>query len=221
MADISENELAPLFASMGASLLQNQQALNQADTLNGNHGDHMVEIFHIAAQAALERRDAEAPAALDYVAQLLQQQAHNGSAQVYAAGMRQMAVQFRRYNITTADLFDYVQGAIKEEKNQWPEQAPGANSPRPRSGDVLKALMSGLATWSQVENGFQPDEKPLDVGVLFEFGMAYMQARQRNQDRIEILADAAASISPLSKSPHRYQSGKIAIQALLRALQAE
>jgi hypothetical protein len=210
-----------LFEAMGAALLQNQQALNQADTLNGNHGDHMVEIFYIAAQAALERRDADASAGLDYVAQLLQQQTHNGSAQVYAAGMRQIAVQFRRYNITTADLFEYVQGAIKEEKSQAPEQAPGANSPRVRSGDVLKALMSGLAAWSQVENGIQPDEKPLDVGVLFEFGMAYMQARQRNQDRIEILADAAASISPLSKSPHRYQSGKIAIQALLRALQAE
>ena len=31
---------------------------------------------------------------------------------------------------------------------------------------------------------------------------------------MEILADAAASVSPLSKTPHRYLSGKLAIQAL-------
>ena len=34
-----------------------------------------------------------------------------------------------------------------------------------------------------------------------------------------ILADAAASVSPLSKTPHRYLSGKLAIQELLTAMQ--
>ena len=220
MADRAEFELATLFQAMGAALYHNRPALNQADTLNGNHGDHMVEIFQIAAQAAAERDDLEAAPAMEYVAQLLNQRTHNGSAQVYASGLNQMGVQFRRYRLTLDDLVLYVRGALNEEKSQSSEAGLGAHTPRTRSGDVLKALMSGLASWSQFENGQQPDEKPLDVGVLFEFGMAYMQARQRNKDRIEILADAAASISPLSKSPHRYQSGKIAIQALLRALQA-
>jgi hypothetical protein len=57
------------------------------------------------------------------------------------------------------------------------------------------------------------------MGALFEFGMAYIQARQRGGSRVEVLADAAASVSPLSKTPHRYASGKLAIQALLEAMQ--
>ena len=57
------------------------------------------------------------------------------------------------------------------------------------------------------------------MGALFEFGMAYWQAKQRGGERAAVLADAAASVSPLSKVPHRYESGKLAIQALLEAMQ--
>jgi hypothetical protein len=58
------------------------------------------------------------------------------------------------------------------------------------------------------------------MGALFELGMAYMQAKQRGGNRSAILADAAASAAPIGKLPHRYQSGKLAIQALLEAIQA-
>jgi hypothetical protein len=84
---------------------------------------------------------------------------------------------------------------------------------------VLKALVAGLAAWGQAERGETPSDKTLDMGTLFEFGLAYMQAKQRGGDRVEVLAHAAASVSPLQAVPHRYQSGVIAIQALLRAMQ--
>ena len=57
------------------------------------------------------------------------------------------------------------------------------------------------------------------MGALFEFGMAYWQAKQRGGKRAAVLADAAAAVSPLSKVPHRYESGKLAIQTLLEAMQ--
>jgi len=56
------------------------------------------------------------------------------------------------------------------------------------------------------------------MGTLFEFGMAYLQAKQRGGSRVDVLADAATSVSPLSIVPHRYESGKMAIQALLQAI---
>jgi len=80
--------------------------------------------------------------------------------------------------------------------------------------------MNGLAGWGQIESGQVPSDSPLDMGALFEFGMAYVQARQRGGSRVEVLADAAAAVSPLSQTPHRYASGKLAIQALLTAMQA-
>jgi hypothetical protein len=51
--------------------------------------------------------------------------------------------------------------------------------------------------------------------------MAYLQAKSRGGSRTEILADAAVSVSPLRDVPHRTQSGKIAVQSLLEAMQSE
>jgi hypothetical protein len=210
-------KLAAIFRAVGEALRQNRQAFNQADLVNGNHGDHMVQVFEIAARAAEEKRGAEIAEAMEYAARLLAAQVDNGSAQVYARGLEQMARQFQRYQVSLEDLLSYVHGALSKDREQAsPEQPEGQSG---RSGNVLKALMNGLAGWGQIEGGQAPQDSPLDMGALFEFGMAYVQAKQRNASRLEVLADAAASVSPLSKTPHRYASGKLAIQALLKAMQ--
>ena len=210
-------ELAPLFRAVETMLCQNRGVLNQADLDNSNHGDHMVEVFQLATQAAEEKREAELAEAMAYAGRLLQEQTHNGSAQMYAHGLAQMAEQFRNHHVTLEDLVAEVRGALVENR----EKQAGAEGSLSRPGEVLKALMAGLVCWGQVESGHSPEDIPLDVGVLFEFGMAYLQAKQRSGNRIEVLADAAASVSPLREVPHRYDSGKMAIQALLRAMQAD
>ena len=86
------------------------------------------------------------------------------------------------------------------------------------SGDVLKALVEGLSAWNQAESSAASKDQVLSMSNLFELGVAYLQAKQRGGSRAEILADAAASASPLRHIPHRYQSGKMAIEALLQAL---
>jgi hypothetical protein len=215
MAEPSTYSLAPLFQAVGEALRQSQTALNQADSLNGNHGDHMVEIFQIAARAAQEQQAAELAEAMTYAAGLLEAQADNGSARLYAHGLRQMAEQFQHYDISLDELVAYVQKVLREEKDPGQTAEPGLA----RSGEVLKALLAGLTGWGQVEEGQASSSRPLDMGALFGFGMAYWQAKQRGGERAAVLADAAASVSPLSKTPHRYQSGKLAIQALLQAMQ--
>jgi len=109
-------ELASLFQAVGEALSQNRQAFNQSDPVNGNHGDHMVEVFEIAARAASEKPGADVAAAMQHAAQLLAAQRDNGSAQVYARGLDQMAGQLRRYNVTLDDLLIYVQGALSKDK---------------------------------------------------------------------------------------------------------
>lgn len=215
-------QLASLFQAVGEALDQNRQAFNLSDPVNGNHGDHLVEVFEIAAHAASEKPGADVAAAMEHAAQLLAAQTDNGSAQVYAHGLDQMARQLRRYNVALDDLLIYVQGALSKDREPVATGQPAVEQPSEASassGDVLKALMNGLAGWGQIESGQAPSDSPLDMGALFEFGMAYVQARQRGGSRIEVLADAAAAVSPLSKTPHRYASGKLAIQALLTAMQ--
>ncbi len=213
MSDTDQGTLASLFKAVGDVLRENREALNQADLINGNHGDHMVQVFDIAAQAASEKRDTELAEAMEHAARLLEAQAGNGSAQLYAHGLQQIAQQFRRNDLTLDDFLGFVRAALAEDK-------VNNRAPSERRGDMLKALLAGLANWVQIESGRPTSDHPLDINALFEFGAAYLQAKQRGGSRSEILADAAANASPLGKSPHRRQSGKLAIQALLQAMQS-
>jgi hypothetical protein len=206
-------ELAPLFAAVEQALTGNREALNQADLMNGNHGDHMIAVFHLAARAAEEKQAAPLAEAMQYAAGLLGEQSDNGSARVYSSGLAQMAFQFRKYDLDLDDFVGYVRQALRENKE---EVEPTGET---RSKDVLKALLAALAGWKDVEAGKPPADTPLDMGFLFDLGVAYMQAKQRGgTDRARVLADAAASVSPLSSVPHRLQSGKLAIEALLEAM---
>ena len=216
MSTFSESALASVFQSVGRALDHNRELLNRADLDNGNHGDHMVVVFRLATLAAESHPQAPPADVMDEAARLLEEQRQNGSAQIYAAGLRQMAGQFRKYEIALDDLILYVRSALAKEKEE-----PEVDLPQARSGDVLKALVAGLAAWGNQSREGGTDKRSLDMGSLFEFGMAYLQAKSKGGSRAKILADAAVSVSPLQSSPHRSQSGKIAIQAMLEAMQSD
>jgi hypothetical protein len=219
-------DLPHLFQAVVVVLQEQRAVLNQADSYNGNHGDHMVAIFQDAVLAAQAKPSNDLAGAMDYASRLLRQRSSDGSAQVYAAGLEQFARQFRKHQVTLDDLVSYAQGVIKEGENSpGGENKFDANEQgeekKDRSGSVLKALLAGLAGWQKVESGESGEDDRLGMGYLFEVGIAYMQAKQRGGSKTEILADAAVSVCPLNRVPHRSQSGKIAIQALLQAMRAE
>lgn len=212
------SDLSPFFGAVRMALEESRLDLNQADSLNGNHGDHMVEVFRVATRAADERHTRSLAEAMEHASSQLLSLTDNGSAGVYASGLRQISQQLRRREVTLDELV----AAIRNTSQTAEETAEVRNQEnlQARTGDVLKALLAGLAGWNQEDAGETAAENPLDMGAMFEFGMAYLQARQRNEERIDVLADAAASASPLRKVPHRYRSGVIAIRALLCALQS-
>ena len=210
-------QLAPLFQAVEAVLRQKQQQLNQADAENGNHGDHMVAIFESAAQSAWEKQEAGLAEAMAYAAQRLAE-IDNGSARLYALGLEQMAEHFARQEISLDQLVGYIQSILVDEKQ---DRQAGEESPLAaitRAGPVLKALVGGMSGWKQRASDKTSALGVLDMNALFDLGIAYFQAKQRGGSRVEILAEAAASASPLSSVPHRYQSGKLAIRALLQAM---
>lgn len=222
-------DLAALFAAVGSALRCTRAELNAADAENANHGDHILQIFETAAAAASDLVAArpvfgssnggpgadELACQMEAVARQLHALADNGSAGVYARGLEQIAGQLRRYQVGLEDFLAYLRRAAGEADSGG---NPGAEDAR--AGETLKALMSGLAGWNDVENGRPAGETPLDMGALLEFGMAYMQAKSRGGSRNEVIADAAASASPLRSRPHRYQSGKLVIAALLEAVRS-
>lgn len=213
MNETSPN-LAELFEAVADVMKQNRQAFNAADLANGDHGDHMVEIFQIAAQAARQYENGSLAEAMDCAARLLRSKLANGSAQVYGRGLDQLGRQFQERNIQLTDLLPYVQTLLNEgaENPVNGEESPG------RGGEVLKALVAALAAWQQPEQLNGLPARPLDMAALFELGMAYLHAKARGGSRTEILAEAAASASPLGNVPHRHQSGRLALQTLLEVM---
>lgn len=212
--------LAPVFQSVLAALEEHRHELNQADPLNGNHGDHMVEIFRTASRAALDRPNSDPAGMMIAAADILEHRPDNGSALVYARGLRQMGEQIRRHSLTFAELAATLEKALEPDEVAETRPKPTEEKTQyPNSGAALKALLAGLAGWNRIEDGKPASENPLDVSALFDFGLALLQARQRNQQRIDVLADAAASASPLKAVPHRHQSAMIAVRAFLQAFQ--
>ncbi len=218
-------DLGRLFRAVTDTLVQHQEALNQADSLNGNHGDHMVQIFRVATLAALEKQDSGLDEAMEYAATLLGQYEQNGSARVYARGLSLLAEQFRQRGVRLPDLLAFSRRAAREAPEEAPEQ--GAQEEPAGSGEILKALVNALASWEREEPGAEPggDEaaregksRGLDMGYMFGVGMAYLQAKNKGGERVDILADTVVSASPLGKVPHRAQSGRLVFSTLLRAL---
>jgi len=222
-------DLAALFRKVAADLDAQRQSLNQEDDANHNHGDHMVEIFRVAVQAAEEKRSAPMAEAMERAAELLRLRSDNGSAQVYARGLAILSRHFEQRGIDLDDLMPYVRNYLAEREvttdGQTGEgQAVKADSSA-SSGDILKALLAALAEWEQLEAnlaesktadnaGSKPDSG-LNMGYLFGVGMAYMQAKQKGGEKVDILSETVVSSSPLSKIPYRHRSGVIAVRSLL------
>jgi len=114
----------------------------------------MVAVFDIAVQAVRKKQDAGLSEAMGYAGVLLERETQNGSAQTYARGLKQLAEQFQRYGVSLDDLVIYTRGALAEAKDG--SQNAGAEVQQAKSGDVLKALMAGLAGWGQAERGATP-----------------------------------------------------------------
>jgi len=199
-------DLAKLFGAVASNLGEQRESLNQADTYNNDHGDHMVEIFEVITQAMQAKKSADPADQLAYASQLLRQR-QSGSAQVYASGLAQAAQHFQGQAVTTDNAGMLIQTLLGG--GQAPEQAAGGG------GDMLGALLGGLT--GQPTQG-QGSADGLDLGDLLNAGMAFMSAKQQGSSTAEAAVNALMSASPLGQSPHRKESGAMVANTLMQVL---
>jgi hypothetical protein len=209
--------LASIFLAVETALQENREALNRCDLVSANHGDNMVDVFQIATRTVAELGSDNLSEAMAGAADQLKKAGDNDIAQIYAHGLAEISDQLRINDVSLQNLIATIKSFLGDDDNGISSHKDSENEAR--TGIVLKSLLAGLADWNRVEESQEKSDHPLDFGALVGIGMAYMQAKRRNQERIDILADAAASASPLVKDPCHYQSGVIAIKALLQAIQ--
>lgn len=218
------NDLSTLFASVSQRLNAERGSLNAADTYNENHGDHMIEIFDVVAEAQRHLDLRDLPSGMRAAARELLTLQNNGSAQVYSRGLESFGDAFEKAGVSLADLTAFVGQTLDMSSGPVQTVIPGEETETGKS-QVLKALVNGLTGWKQREKsageGLEASTSGTgraNMSTLFDLGIAYMQARQASSTQIEAIAGAAVSSSPLNEVPYRAQSGKLAIQAFLEGL---
>ncbi|HEY3310463.1 MAG TPA: DAK2 domain-containing protein [Anaerolineales bacterium] len=130
--------LADIFQQVAKTLVENRQALNQADTINQDHGDNMVNTFQTIASSLEKKKGASDSAALAFAAKQLSRNGTGGSAQLYAQGLSQAATQLEGKQLDTRGAMQLLQTLIG-----------GGQSAQPAGGDVLSTLMGAMGNANQ------------------------------------------------------------------------
>lgn len=229
-------DLSKLFGTVAKTLTQNKTSLNEADTYNHDHGDHMVEIFEVITQAMKEKANLAPADQLAYASQLLRAKSQSGSAQLYADNLSTAASQFKGTNAITGDTAMTLIQTLLGASGSVPAQSQGG------SGDLLGSLLGGLTGAQQPAaqtqsggaggdllgnllgglTGNAPAENQagggIDIGTLLNAGMAFAQSKQSGGSNLDAILNAVVSSSSMANSSHRSQSGALVANTLMQAV---
>ncbi len=224
--------LANLFQTVASSLTSQREILNNADTVNHDHGDNMVQVFQAISQAMQSKQNALPADQLAYASQLLRQQ-KSGSAQVYAEGLTEASKEFKGQNQLTPDnVINLIQALLGggQASTAQPQSGVGdligsllgggntsAQQPPSGTGDILSTLLGTLGT-QQTQPANQPGSGGLDMGDLLNAGMAYMNTKSQGGSNLEAIVNALVSGSAMGNSQHRSQSGALVVNSILQAI---
>ncbi len=134
--------LAKLFGNVAQELAKNQGTLNQADTKNNDHGDHMVSVFNTITQAMQDKPKASPSSQLGYAAQQVRDNCQNGSGAVYADGLARAAAELQGKNLDAGNAMQLITALMGTNMGgQSSAQAGNADA----LGSLLGTMMGGSA----------------------------------------------------------------------------
>jgi hypothetical protein len=203
----SQLDLASIFQAVSGTLAQNQNALNEADTYNHDHGTNMVDVFKTISKAVGEKQGKDTATQLKYAGEQLLKGQHSGSAEMYGKNLLDAAQQFKGKQLTAENGMQVVQALLGAQQPPQQEQ--------PAAGGLLGSLLGGLTGNASSGGGLSDG---LDAGDLLTAGMAFLQSKQQGDSTGEALLDAVVAASSAGQSAHRAQSGKLVASSLLQAL---
>ena len=199
--------LSTLFKSVTQALNEKQDSLNEADTYNHDHGDHMVQIFDVIQSAVSKKSDLPIADQLAFAGKEVEKKAESGSGKLYADGLANAAQSFAGNELTPENIGLLVNSllSVKEPENN---QASGDG--------MLGGLLSSLTGGS---NESQGDQK-LDMDDLLRAGMAFFQSKQDGESNTDAIMDALMAASPMGQTASRSQSGTLVASTLMNVAQS-
>lgn len=205
-------DLSLAFQAVCGVLLPHQDNLNHLDTEHGKHGDEMVSLFTMLA-------DANEPLSPNtHISEVFTRAAqrslaipNNLSAQFYAQGLICFADALSDLDLRLGNLPGYLSSLLSD------SSVSTKNPENLSQGQLLKALIKGLSAWNEEFNG-QRTSGLLGMGYLFDLGIAYLQARQKSSSKLDAIVAVAVQHSPLKSPEYRAVSGELVISTLLGSI---
>lgn len=198
-------DLSQIFQTVSSALASQQNDLNEADSYNHDHGDHMVQIFDLVQKAVSKKSDEPVADQLAYASKVLSKESDSGSAKLYADGLANAAKSFAGSELNADNLTTLVQSLMNVSQPQ--EQAPQSES-----GNVLGSLLSGLMGGQEKAS---EEDSALGMDDLLRAGLAFYQSKQSGDSNMEAAMDALMAASPMGQSAHRSQSGSIVASTIM------
>ncbi len=233
-------DISQLFELVTQTLGQKREELNAADKYNHDHGDHVLEVFELITQVAKENPHLEAAEILERASELLRQK-QTGTAQAYAQTMAEGAKNLRGKPLTQQTIPLLMEALLGSAKGASPaQQAPAQSQSAGGLGGLLGALMGGGQSSAQpsasannsggdllggllgaLTGGASEGNSGGGIGLddLMRAGSAFLQASQGGKSSTEAALSALAAATGVGQTPHRAESAKVVMQALMQAAQ--
>jgi len=148
-----EIDLTSLFKAVTTTLIKNQAELNQADTYNHDHGDHMVEVFKTITGAVKKKSNAPAAEQLAYASKALSKKSDSGSAQIYAESLSKASKVVTGQGLTPDKAMPFLQtllGGAATPLQATQTSQPGQASQTQTGADMLGSLLAGMNSGSEL-----------------------------------------------------------------------
>lgn len=200
-------DLGTLFSAVTSALTKEQKSLNEADTYNHDHGDHMVEIFGLIQSAVSKKSELPVADQLAYASKQVEKKAESGSGKLYAEGLANAAKSFVGNELTPETVGVLVNSLLSVEK---PEEKT----------DSGNGLLGGLLSSLTDSGSSSEDDQKLDMDDLLRAGMAFFQSKQGGDSNMEAAMDALMAASPMGQTASRSQSGSLVASTLLSVAQS-
>jgi hypothetical protein len=198
-------DLSTIFKTVTERLSEQKQTLNEADTYNHDHGDHMVQIFDLIQNAVSKKSGKPVSDQLEFASEVIKEKAHSGSAELYAQGLSKAASNLSGADLNANTLSTLVKNLLNVEK---PEETQ-------KTGSGLGALLSGLMGGSDTNS----DDNEFGMDDLLQAGLAFYQSKQEGDSNSDAIMDALLAASPLGQSSHRSQSGSLVASTIMSFVQ--
>lgn len=201
-------DLSTLFKTVTETLTKEQSSLNEADTYNHDHGDHMVQIFNLIQSAVEKKSDAPVADQLAYASKEVEKKAESGSGQLYAQGLANAAKNLTGSELTPDNIGVLVKSLLSVDTPEEKQEATDSG--------LLGGLLSSLTGKG---NSSEADQK-LDMDDLLRAGLAFYQSKQGGESNTEAVMDALLAASPMGQTASRSQSGSLVASTLMNVAQS-